>query len=60
MGGAIRWTSWALPLLIVANVSASSLGVLRRWPRINRVFPFVSIGVALVIIVALIYQAIYR
>jgi hypothetical protein len=59
-GGTVRWTSWALPILIVANVSASIFGVLRPWPRISRLFPFVSIGLALVIIVALLDRSPFR
>ena len=59
-GVTVKWTSWALPILIVANVSASTFGVLRPWPRVSRAFSFVSIGLALGIIVALLDRSPFR
>ena len=52
LGNHVSWIAWILPLLIAANVGTSTFGWLRPWPRLARLFPYLSITVALVIIVA--------
>jgi hypothetical protein len=52
-GADTDWWAWALPLLVIANASVGSLHVLRRWPRIEKVFPWVTVVLALWVIVAL-------
>ncbi len=50
-GGHVRWTSWALPLLVAANAATFFFGALNRWPRLVRAYWFLSIGVAAAVIV---------
>jgi len=45
-GGHVRWTGWVLPPLIAANCATMFLGAMNRWPRVLRLFPFVSIAIA--------------
>jgi hypothetical protein len=51
-GGSVPWIGWVLPLLIAANAGTSTFGLLRPWPRFARLFPFLSLAVALGILVA--------
>lgn len=51
-GGRLRWTAWALPILLVANSSVLFLGGLNRWPRLARPFVVVSLAVAILILVS--------
>ena len=51
-GGAIRWTSWILPILIAANSAVFILGGLNRWPRLARPFVVVSLALAGAVIVS--------
>ena len=46
------WIAWLLPLLLAANVGASTFALLRPWPRVARLFPFLSIAVAVAILIA--------
>lgn len=50
--GGAPWWSWALPVLLIVSTSTSTFGLLRRWPRLNRAFPFVLVVVAAAIVVA--------
>lgn len=52
VGGGLRWTAWALPILLAANASAFFLGGLNRWPRLARPFFVVSLTVAILIVVS--------
>jgi len=60
VGGHVRWTAWALPPLIAANAGAFSLGALNRWPRLVRVYLFVSFGLAVAIVVTEIFILVHR
>jgi hypothetical protein len=59
-GGHVRWTAWALPFLIVANASVFFLGALGQRPRAVRVFLFLSLGLAVAIILAEAYALVRR
>lgn len=50
-GGHVRWTSWALPLLVAANAATFFFGALNRWPGLVRLYWVLSIGVAAAVIV---------
>jgi len=51
-GASVNWIAWALPLLIAASVAASTFGLLRPWPRVARFFPYLSLAVAVAILIA--------
>jgi hypothetical protein len=51
-GGAVRWTAWALPLLIGANVWVLFLGGFNRWPRLVRLFVVLSLALAGAVLVS--------
>ena len=51
-GATIRWTAWALPILIAANVAVMFFGWLARWPRLVRVYLLFSVGLAAAITVS--------
>jgi predicted membrane channel-forming protein YqfA (hemolysin III family) len=51
-GGHVRWTAWALPLLIAGNAAAFFLGAFNRRPRLVPVFVFLSLALAAAIIMA--------
>ena len=51
-GGAVRWTAWALPFLIAANIGVLFFGWLARWPRLMRLYLLVSVGLAAAITVS--------
>lgn len=59
-GGRLRWTAWALPILLVANTSVLFLGGLNRWPRLARPFFVVSLVVAILIVVSEVLALLHR
>ena len=50
--GPVRWTAWALPLLITANAAVFFLGALNARPRLVRPFIGLSLAVAIAVIVS--------
>jgi len=50
--GPVRWTAWALPLLITANAAVFFLGALNGRPRLVRPFIVVSMALAIAVIVS--------
>jgi hypothetical protein len=59
-GGAVRWTAWALPILVAANASVFLLGGLNRRPRLARLFFVVSLVLAGAVIVSETLALIHR
>lgn len=59
-GGSVRWTAWALPFLIAANVGVLFLGWLARWPRLMRLYLLVSVGLAAAITVSEFLALVHR
>lgn len=51
-GGKVRWTGWAVPLLIMGNLTMMASGVEHRRPRAAKLLWAVSITLAVVIMVA--------
>jgi hypothetical protein len=51
-GDRVRWTQWALPPVIAANAAVVFLGALKRRPAAARLYMFVSIAVAMAIVVS--------
>jgi hypothetical protein len=51
-GGKVRWTAWALPLLILGNLTLMASGMTHRRPRAAKLLWAVSITLAMVILVA--------
>ena len=45
-GASVRWTAWALPILIATNVAVLFFGWLARRPLLLRSYFFVSLGLA--------------
>ena len=54
-GAPFRWYAWVLPLLIIGNVS-TNLGILRRWPRLEKAYYYVSAAIALAALVGLFFE----
>ena len=59
-GGSLRWTAWALPILVAANASALMLGGLNRWPRLVRPFFVASLVVASLVVVSEVLVLLHR
>lgn len=49
-GASVRWTAWALPLLIAANAAVLLRGRVLRRPLLVRLYVVVSLGLAAAII----------
>jgi len=50
--GPVRWTAWALPMLVAANAAVFFLGALNGRPRLVRPFIVLSMAVAIAVIVS--------
>ena len=53
-GGPVPWTSWALPLMIMANVGVLKLSMSRRAPRVAIALQLLLFAIAFAIIASLI------
>src|SRR5688572_6841066 len=59
-GGTIHWWQPTVAGLVVANLCVGSLGVIRRWPRIEKEYHYVSVAVALTAITAIVMSIMER
>ena len=55
-GAPIRWTTWALPVVLMVNPLILMLRVPQRSPRIGKLLLFTSLAVTVAIIVAQIME----
>lgn len=51
-GGSVRWTAWALPLVIATNTGILLLGGIGRWPRLGRLLFVLSAALTAAILVS--------
>jgi len=51
--GLVPWTEWAVPALVLGNVAVLLFGWWQTRPRVLMIFSALSIGFAMVIVVAL-------
>lgn len=56
LDGPVHWWAWALPSLVIANVSVSVLRVFGTWKRVESWFPWFSVAVAVSTVVAQVLQ----
>ena len=55
-GAPFRWYAWVIPLLLIANVSTTGFGVLRRRPGLEKAYYYASAAVALVVLIGLFFE----
>ena len=60
VGGPVPWTSWALPLVLLANVGILQLSVAGRSPWLTRALTLLSIIAVLSILASLILSNAHR
>ena len=53
-GGGMGWLSLALPAMVLTDICVRSLKVLRRWPRLENAYPWLSMAFALWFLIAVV------